>query len=210
MDAARTERALASLERGALAQLVVVNDLVDTSQIMRGKLRLDVRRINLATVLNEAAETVESAARAKRITLSVDVASDVATIDGDPDRLRQVFWNLLGNSVKFTPPGGSIDVVARRAGDVIRVEVSDSGCGINPAFLRYVFDRFRQGDASPSRPHGGLGIGLAIVRELVELHGGTVEAMSAGVERGSQFVVQLPAVVPRRDNESTSASAKLL
>ena len=202
MDAERTQQALASLERGARAQAAVVNDLLDISRIMRGILRLDIRRTNLPAVLSEAAETVESAVQAKNLSLSVNVAPDVSTIDGDPDRLRQVFWNLLSNSVKFTPPSGSVAVVARREEDVVRVEVSDTGCGIDPAFLPFVFDRFRQENGSSSRGYGGLGLGLAIVRELVELHGGTVEATSDGPDRGARFVVSLPAVVRRRENDT--------
>jgi signal transduction histidine kinase len=202
MDADRTQQALASLERGARAQAAVVNDLLDISRIMRGSLRLDIRRTNLPAILSEAAETVESAVQAKRLRLSLDVAPEVSTIDGDPDRLRQVFWNLLSNSVKFTPASGTIDVIARRENDVVRVEVNDTGCGIDPAFLPFVFDRFRQENGGAARGHGGLGLGLAIVRELVELHGGTVEATSAGHDRGAQFVVYLPAVVRRRENDA--------
>jgi PAS domain S-box-containing protein len=202
MDAERTQQALASLERGARAQAAVVNDLLDISRIMRGSLRLDIRRTNLPAILSEAAETVESAVQAKRLRLSLDVAPDVSTIDGDPDRLRQVFWNLLSNSVKFTPASGTIDVIARRENDVVRVEVNDTGCGIDPAFLPFVFDRFRQENGGAARGHGGLGLGLAIVRELVELHGGTVEATSAGHDHGAQFVVYLPAVVRRRENDA--------
>jgi signal transduction histidine kinase len=202
MDPDRTQQALASLERGARAQAAVVNDLLDISRIMRGSLRLDIRRTNLPAILSEAAETVESAVQAKRLRLSLDVAPEVSTIDGDPDRLRQVFWNLLSNSVKFTPASGTIDVIARRENDVVRVEVNDTGCGIDPAFLPFVFDRFRQENGGAARGHGGLGLGLAIVRELVELHGGTVEATSAGHDRGAQFVVYLPAVVRRRENDA--------
>jgi PAS domain S-box-containing protein len=206
MDAQRTQQALASLERGARAQAAVVNDLLDISRIMRGRLRLDVRRTNLPMVLNEAAETVESAVQAKRLNLSLTVAPDVSTIDADPDRLRQVFWNLLSNSVKFTPMDGSIDVVADRQGEIVRVEVTDTGCGIDPGFLPFVFDRFRQENGSAARGHGGLGLGLAIVRELVELHGGTVEAASDGLNRGATFVVYLPAVVRRREQDLESSA----
>jgi PAS domain S-box-containing protein len=206
MDAQRTQQALASLERGARAQAAVVNDLLDISRIMRGRLRLDVRRTDLPTVLSEAVETVESAVQAKRLKLSLTVAPDVSTIDGDPDRLRQVFWNLLSNSVKFTPVHGSIDVVAERQGEVIRVEVTDTGCGIDPTFLPFVFDRFRQENGSAARGHGGLGLGLAIVRELVELHGGTVEATSEGPNRGATFVVHLPAAVRRRGQDLQSSA----
>jgi signal transduction histidine kinase len=115
--------------------------------------------------------------------------------------LRQVFWNLLSNAVKFTPDHGSIEVIARREEGVLTVEVSDTGCGIEPAFLPFVFDRFRQANGSTTRPHRGLGLGLAIVRELVELHGGTVEARSDGVGCGARFVVRLPAIVRRRESD---------
>ena len=207
IDAERTEQALASLERGARAQATVVNDLLDISRIMRGSLRLDIRRTHLPSVLRDAAETVEAAVQAKRLRLDLHVAPDVSTIDADPDRLRQVFWNLLANAVKFTPSGGSIEVVAQRHADMVHVDVIDNGCGIDAAFLPFVFDRFRQQDGSPGRDHGGLGLGLAIVRELVELHGGTVEARSDGDHRGSRFVVRLPAVLRRREHDRPAASA---
>jgi PAS domain S-box-containing protein len=201
LDDERRHKALAALERSARAQAAVVNDLLDTSLIVRGTLRLDVRRTNLVKVLGEAAETVEPSAQLKGIALRLNVAPDVSTIDGDPDRLRQVFWNLLSNAVKFTPEGGLIEVSALRETDLIRVDVDDSGCGIDPAFVPFVFDRFRQANGSSSRPYRGLGLGLAIVRELVELHGGTIEATSAGQGRGSRFTVRLPAGVRRRESD---------
>ncbi|MEO7274361.1 MAG: ATP-binding protein [Vicinamibacterales bacterium] len=201
LDGARTHEALAALERSARAQAAVVNDLLDTSLIVRGALRLDVRRTNLHKVLTEAAETVQLLAEAKTIAMRLNVSDDVAMIDADPDRLRQVFWNLLSNAVKFTPEGGSIEVSALRQEDVIRVEVKDTGCGIDPAFVPFVFDRFRQANGSSSRAYGGLGLGLAIVRELVELHGGTVEAASDGPDRGANFIVRLPAGVRRREQD---------
>jgi PAS domain S-box-containing protein len=208
MDSERTRQALASLERGARAQATVVNDLLDISRIIRGNLRLEVRRTSLPEILKEAAETVEQAIQAKNINLRLNVADDVSILDGDPDRLRQVFWNLLSNSVKFTPAGGSIEMVARREGAVVHVEVTDTGSGIDPAFLPFIFERFRQADGSSTRGHGGLGLGLAIVRQLVELHGGTVEAKSEGPGRGAQFHVRLPAVVRRRENDLPVASGK--
>ena len=206
LDDERRQQALAALERSARAQAAVVNDLLDTSLIVRGALRLDVRRTNLARVLGEAVETVELSARSKKIALRLNVAADVSTIDGDPDRLRQVFWNLLSNSIKFTTDGGSIDVSARREADMIRVDVSDTGCGIDPAFVPFVFDRFRQANGSASRPYGGLGLGLAIVRELVELHGGSIEAQSEGQDRGSRFIVRLPAGLRRREQDASAES----
>jgi PAS domain S-box-containing protein len=201
LDDEDTQKALLALERGARAQAAVVDDLLDISRIVRGSLSLEVRRMNLPSILREATELVEPAVRAKEIDLQMNVAHDVATVDGDPDRLRQVFWNLLSNAVKFTPDHGSIEVIARREEGVLTVEVSDTGCGIEPAFLPFVFDRFRQANGSTTRPHRGLGLGLAIVRELVELHGGTVEARSDGVGCGARFVVRLPAIVRRRESD---------
>jgi PAS domain S-box-containing protein len=210
LDDERTHKALAAVERGARAQAAVVNDLLDLSRIIRGTLRLEVRRMSLPEVLRDASETVEPAVQAKHIDIRVRVDPDVATIDGDPDRLRQVFWNLLSNSVKFTPEGGSIEVVARREGGGVQVEVSDSGCGIHPEFLPYVFDRFRQADGSATRSHGGLGLGLAIVRELVELHGGKVEARSEGSGRGARFIVRLPAIVRTREKEELFSRSEVV
>jgi len=201
MDDERTQKALAALERSARAQATVMDDLLDISQIIRGKLRLAIRRTNLPEVLNEAAETVEPAVRAKSIDLRMHVDADVPTIDGDADRLRQVFWNLFSNAAKFTPEGGRIDVRARRDGDFVRVDVTDTGCGIDPAFLPYVFDRFRQENGSSKRVHRGLGLGLAIVREVVHLHGGTVQASSEGPSRGSTFIVRLPALMRKRKDD---------
>ena len=201
MDDERTQKALAALERSARSQATVMDDLLDISQIIRGKLRLAIRRTNLPDVLNEAVETVEPAVRAKSIDLRMHVDADVSTIDGDADRLRQVFWNLFSNAAKFTPEGGRIDVRARRDGDFVRVDVTDTGCGIDPAFLPYVFDRFRQENGSSKRAHRGLGLGLAIVREVVHLHGGTVQARSEGPSRGSPFIVRLPALVRKRKDD---------
>jgi len=206
MDDERTQKALAALERSARAQATVMDDLLDISQIIRGSLRLAVRRTNLPDVLNEAAETVEPAVRAKGIDLRMNVDADVSTIDGDADRLRQVFWNLFSNAAKFTPEGGRIDVRVRRDGDFVRVEVTDTGCGIDPTFLPYVFDRFRQENGSSKRAHRGLGLGLAIVREVVQLHGGTVQATSEGASRGSTFEVRLPALVRKRKEDVAQTS----
>jgi len=206
MDDARTHKALAALERSARAQATVMDDLLDISQIIRGTLRLATRRTSMPEVLTEAVETIEPVVRAKDISLHLNVEPDVSVIDGDADRLRQVFWNLLSNAVKFTPERGTIDVRARRDGDFVRVEVSDTGCGIDPAFLPFVFDRFRQENGSSKRAHRGLGLGLAIVREVVHLHGGTVEATSEGPSHGSTFIVRLPAVLRKRRDDAAQAA----
>jgi CheY-like chemotaxis protein len=182
------------IERNARSQTKLIEDLLDVSRITTGKLRLTVRPVALGPVVEAAIDAVRPAADAKQIALHTDLDGVAnATLPADPDRLQQVFWNLLSNAAKFTPAGGRIDVFLERAGDsAIRLGVRDSGAGIDPKFLPYVFDRFRQADSSSTRSHGGLGIGLTIVRHIVELHGGTVAADSAGEGRGSTFTVTLP------------------
>jgi signal transduction histidine kinase len=151
-----------------------------------------MQRTSVGDVLREACETVEPAVQAKHITLRVSVDPGLPPIDADPDRLRQVFWNVLSNAVKFTPTEGTIAAAAARDGDTIRVDVTDTGVGIAPDFLPFVFDRFRQGDSSDTRPYQGLGLGLAIVRHLVEAHGGTASAASEGRDRGTRITIHLP------------------
>jgi PAS domain S-box-containing protein len=201
LDEAGARRALDALDRSARAQAAVLNDIIDESRIVRGTLRLDIRRVQVGDIIRDALETVEPAAAAKRIRLVVDLGQGLPVIDADPDRLRQVLWNLLANAVKFTPEGGHIDITGRHLSDTIQVSVTDTGCGITPEFLPYVFDRFRQEDASPTRPHAGLGLGLAIVKHLVEAHGGTVSAESAGAGQGARFTVTLPAVIRHRTTD---------
>jgi PAS domain S-box-containing protein len=201
LDSERTKRAIAALERSARTQAAVLNDLLDVSRVIRGVMRLDVRRIRLTDVINEAIDTIEPAVMAKRLRLRVVVDDGISTVDADPDRLRQILWNLLSNAVKFTPDDGWIELEARREEPFIRIRVSDSGCGIEPQFLPFAFDRFRQAEPSGTRSHGGLGLGLAIVQHLVHLHGWTVEAASEGVGRGAQFTIRLPAIVRRRHQD---------
>jgi signal transduction histidine kinase len=207
MDAQRTEKALDALERSARAQTMVLNDLVDTSQMVRGALELRLRRIDVVTPLREALETLEPAAQAKELRVAFAAGEDLPQIDGDPDRLRQAFWNLLSNAIKFTAPGGRVDLTASQGGGQLVIEVRDDGRGIEPGFLPYVFDRFRQADASATRAHGGLGLGLAIVKHIVESHGGTVEASSDGTDRGACFTVRLPVVLRRRESDLTTRNA---
>jgi PAS domain S-box-containing protein len=202
LDEARTARALAALERSARAQAAVLNDLLDVSRIVRGALRLNIRRASVADVMREAVETVEPAVSAKRLDLRVTYDPDLPVIDADPDRLRQVFWNLLSNAVKFTPEGGTITVATTRDHEMVRTTIADTGDGIAQDFLPHMFDRFRQADASTTRRHGGLGLALASVRHLVEAHGGTVTGTSDGPGRGAEFIVSLPAVVRRRDTDT--------
>lgn len=180
------------IERNARAQTQIIEDLLDMSRIVSGKIRLDVQRIDLASVVRAAIDTVAPAANAKEIRLQAILDPKACDVSGDPNRLQQVFWNLLSNAVKFTPKGGAVQIILERVNSHVEVCVIDSGEGIAAEFLPNVFDRFRQADASTTRRHGGLGLGLAIVRQLVELHGGTVAAKSAGTGCGATFVVSLP------------------
>jgi PAS domain S-box-containing protein len=196
LDEQGVKKALDALERSAHAQATVLNDLVDTSRVVRGALRLELRQTAVMTPLGEAIETLEPAIKAKELRLGVTVQSTLPTIDADADRLRQVFWNLLSNAIKFTAVGGRIDVSARHADHEVVIEVSDNGQGIDPSFLPFVFEKFRQYDGSMTRVHGGLGLGLTIVRYVVESHGGAVEASSEGLGRGARFTVRLPITSP--------------
>jgi len=194
LDERRRQTAVETIDRNARAQTRLVNDLLDVSQAITGKLRLDVRDVDLVALVRGGVETLQPAAEAKRIRVEADIASGTFVVRGDPDRLQQVVWNLLSNSIKFTPAGGTVTVRLRRVeGDgVVDLIVADTGIGIAPAFLPHVFERFRQAEAGTTRPYGGLGLGLAIVRHIVELHGGSVLAESAGDARGSTFRVRLP------------------
>jgi len=187
-----TGRALESIERNARAQVQLLSDLLDISRAITGKLRLDSRALELVTSIESALESIRPAAEAKAITIDLHRDGTPSVVTGDPDRLQQVFWNLLSNAVKFTPKHGHIVVNVRRANSHVAVAVSDSGIGIRPEFLPYVFERFAQADTGSARAHGGLGLGLAIVRHLIELHGGSVSASSAGEGMGATFTVELP------------------
>src|SRR5829696_8034605 len=189
------------IERNARSQAKLIEDLLDVSRITTGKLRLNVRQTELGPVVRAAADAVRPAVEAKQIKIDCTLDAGDAVIHGDPDRLQQVFWNLFANAAKFTPPGGKISVRLEYAqgGEAVRMSVTDSGAGIDPKFLPYVFDRFRQADSSSTRSHGGLGIGLTIVRHIVELHGGTVHADSRGEGHGSTFHVNLPVKAVRAD-----------
>jgi PAS domain S-box-containing protein len=195
----KRERALETIERNARAQTQLIEDLLDVNRIVSGKLRLDVRPTHPVKVIESALEVVRPAAEAKGLQLQALLDPEVGLLQGDPNRLQQVVWNLLSNAVKFTPPGGRVTVCLSRGPSHVEIEVKDTGDGITASFLPHVFERFRQADASSTRRHGGLGLGLAIVRQLVELHGGTVEAHSAGQGLGATFIVRLPLVAPRPD-----------
>ena len=188
------KQGLDAIERNARAQAQIIEDLLDMSRIISGKVRLDVEQIDLPAVLNESIDTVRATAEAKGIRLHTLVDPRAGPISGDPDRLLQVFWNLLNNAIKFTPKGGQVEVLLERVNSHVEVSVIDTGEGIAPEFLPYVFDRFQQGDASTTRRHGGLGLGLAIVKQLVELHGGYVRVKSGGIGKGTSFTVHLPLI----------------
>ncbi|MFB3818964.1 MAG: PAS domain S-box protein [Candidatus Methylomirabilales bacterium] len=193
------QRAIDAIIRNAEQQKQLINDLLDLSSIAAGKLRLRVRPLDPAELLAAAVESIRPAAEAKGLRLVTNVPAAVDPVAGDPDRLQQVFRNLLANAVKFTPAGGHIEVGLEQAAAEAVVAIRDSGVGIAPDVLPHVFERFRQGDASMTRRHSGLGLGLALVRQLVELHGGSVHAASPGVDQGATFTVRLPALaVPLR------------
>ena len=187
-------RALESIERNARQQTALIEDLLEVSRIVSGKMRLDVRPCDLAAIVDAAVDVVQPAAAAKDIRLTIDLQRPAPTI-GDPDRLQQIVWNVLSNAVKFTAQGGRVEVrLTRDTG--YQIVVSDSGIGIQADFLPHIFQRFRQGDASATREYGGLGLGLAIVRQLVELHGGTVGVQSDGPGKGATFTIHLPSELP--------------
>lgn len=188
------ERAVETIYRNAKSQAQLVSDLLDVSRIISGKLRLDVRPVDLISIVTAAVDSIRPAADAKTIRLQTMLDSAAGPISGDADRLQQIVWNLLTNAVKFTPKGGRIQVTVRRVESHVEIVVSDSGVGISKEFLPYVFDRFRQADASTTRTQGGLGLGLSIVHQLVDLHGGSVGVYSEGEGKGATFTISLPFV----------------
>ena len=192
MDESTQTRALETIERNATLQARLIEDLLDVSRIMRGKTSLNISSVNLASTIEAAIDTVRLSAQAKSIELQSRIDPMVGLISGDPNRLQQVIWNLLSNAIKFTPSGGRVTIRLERKGTQAQIQVSDTGKGINADFLPHVFEYFRQADSSTTRTQGGLGLGLAIVRHLVELHGGIVTASSPGMEQGSTFTVTLP------------------
>ncbi|MDZ8056573.1 MAG: PAS domain S-box protein [Aulosira sp. ZfuVER01] len=195
LDEARTKQAIATIERNAKLQSELIEDLLDVSRILRGKLSLTVSPINLALTIQAAIETVRLAAEAKSIQIETRLDPGLRMVLGDSTRLQQVVWNLLSNAVKFTPPQGRVEVQLEQVGNQAQITVSDTGIGITPKFLPHVFEYFRQEDGATTRKFGGLGLGLAIVRHLVELHGGTVKAESRGEDLGATFTVRLPLIL---------------
>ena len=204
LNEANMERAVETIYRNAKSQSQLVADLLDVSRIISGKLRLDVRTVDLISIVNAALDSIRPAADAKTICLQTMLDPAAGPISGDADRLQQIVWNLLTNAVKFTPKGGKIQVKVQRVNSHVEIVVSDSGVGISKEFLPYVFDRFRQADASITRTQGGLGLGLSIVHQLVDLHGGTVAVQSEGEGKGATFTVTLPfiRVISQKEAES--------
>jgi signal transduction histidine kinase/ActR/RegA family two-component response regulator len=207
LDEATSRRALDVIERNARAQTQLVEDLLDVSRIVTGKVEIDVQVVDLRRLIEAAVDATRPAADAKGIRVQTTLEARAGAVSGDPHRLQQVFWNLLSNAIKFTPRGGHVHVEMRRAAAHVEIAVSDTGLGIKPEFLPFVFDRFRQADSSSTRPYGGLGIGLAIVRQIVELHGGRVRVASSGEGQGSTFTVELPATVVRAAGERLHPAA---
>ena len=201
-------RGLETIERNARAQNKLIEDLLEMSSIISGKVRLDMQRLDIASLVEAAVESVNPTAQAKGIIVQKTIDRRISPISGDFNRLQQVFWNLLSNAIKFTPRGGKIEISVEQLGLYLEIKISDSGLGITPEFIPYVFDRFRQADPSLTRQYGGLGLGLAIVKQLVELHGGTVRAESAGVGKGALFVVNLPLAIVSDNVKDDSLSVK--
>lgn len=209
LDELTTEKAINTIVRNAESQNRLIEDLLDVSRIISGKLRLEVMTIKPINIVESALETVRPAAEAKGIRIEIKGKSDISHISGDPNRLQQVIWNLLSNAIKFTPPEGEVRLEIERQEDFVEIRVRDTGVGIKEEFLPHVFDRFRQADASSIRKFGGLGLGLAIVRHITEMHGGTVHAFSEGENKGSTFVVRLPLVVQtEEEHEAMEARQK--
>jgi CheY-like chemotaxis protein len=192
MDEGKTSAALATIERNAQLQVQLIDDLLDISRILRGKLSLTVVPVDLPSVVAAALETVRLAAEAKGLKIQTIAAPEIRPVSGDAGRLQQVVWNLLSNAVKFTPPGGAVTVHLDQSATAVQLQVNDTGKGIKPEFLPYVFEHFRQEDGAITRKFGGLGLGLAIAKQIVEMHGGTIAVTSPGEHLGTTFTVQIP------------------
>jgi PAS domain S-box-containing protein len=213
MPADTVEKALDTIERNCRAQVQLVDDLLDVSRILSGKLQLQLSPLDVTKTVQQAVEVVRPTSQTRRIALVTHFERAPVLVLGDPDRLQQVLWNLLSNALKFTAPGGRVDVRVLREGDRAMIEVRDTGKGIRGDFLPYVFDRFKQADSSSTRQEGGLGLGLALVRSIVEMHGGAVDVVSEGSGRGATFIVSLPAreimPQPSHDRVGIATAARL-
>ncbi|HWT00010.1 MAG TPA: ATP-binding protein [Pyrinomonadaceae bacterium] len=207
LDERMAARAVDAIERNAASQNQLIGDLLDFSRIISGRMRLDVGRVELASVIEAAMDVVGPAAEAKGIRLQTTLDPKAGPVSGDYERLQQVMWNLLSNAVKFTPKGGRVQVRLARVNSSVEISVSDTGQGIAPEFLPYVFDRFRQADQTTTRRQAGLGLGMSITRHLVELHGGTIRAESPGEGQGTTFVVKLPVMIVHNAKQVPEADA---
>lgn len=192
LDEAKIVRALETIDRNVKWQAQLIEDLLDISRIVNGKMRLELKPLNLASVIHDAVDSIMPTAEAKGLRLQVVIDPGTGSVVGDYDRLQQVIWNLLANAVKFTPAGGRIRIELERGESQTEITVSDTGIGVNPQFLPFIFERFAQEDSSNTRAYGGLGMGLSIVKYIIELHGGTVRAASEGTGKGSAFTIMLP------------------
>jgi signal transduction histidine kinase/ActR/RegA family two-component response regulator len=210
LDEAMAARAVETIERNAKSQAQLVEDLLDVSRVIVGKLRLDIAPVDVASVINLAIDSIELAAESKGIKLEVTLDPTARRVSGDSDRLQQAIWNLLTNAIKFTPSGGRVEVRLERVGREAQIKVRDTGQGISQDFLPFIFDCFRQADGTSTRRHGGLGLGLALVRHLVELHGGTIEAASPGEGLGATFTIKLPLATAHERKEGQNHADKAL
>jgi len=208
LNAETTTRALETIERNARAQTKLIDDLLDVSRIITGKLRLNMRPTELMSVISAAIDAARPAANARNIELNVAQPEAACTVNGDPDRLQQIVWNLISNAIKFTHEGGNVSVQIECAESTVSLRVIDTGKGISAEFLPHVFDRFRQADSTTTRQHGGLGLGLAIVRQLIEMHGGTIRAESAGEGEGATFIAEFPLMKAADDDSQTTSMAR--
>lgn len=208
LDDPELGRAVDTIERNARAQSQLIDDLLDVSRITSGKLRIEPYRVDVCSVVTAAVEAARPSFEAKSIKFEVDMEAEGCFVAGDANRLQQVFWNLFSNAVKFTPANGRVLLKAQREANQVQISVSDTGIGISPQFLPYIFDRFRQADGSTTRTHGGLGLGLAIVKHLVQLHQGTVEVESLGEHQGSTFTITLPTVAALGDEDRDAMEAQ--
>jgi signal transduction histidine kinase/CheY-like chemotaxis protein len=207
LDEPQMSRAFETIERNARSQSQLIDDLLDVSRIITGKLQIEPRAVDLCTVIEAAIDAVRPASETKGVRFETALDPAACLVPGDANRLQQIFWNLFSNAIKFTPENGQVSVKLERVGSRVRVSVRDSGIGITPEFLPYIFDRFRQADGSTTRVHGGLGLGLAIVKHLVQLHNGEVEVASKGKDEGATFTVNLPLASPAASKSSESGAA---
>jgi signal transduction histidine kinase/ActR/RegA family two-component response regulator len=210
LDEETITRAVEIIERNAKSQAQLVEDILDVSRVITGKLRLSMEPVDVASAINAAIDSVQLAADSKGIQLEVTLDPSARHVSGDSSRLQQAVWNLLSNAIKFTPAGGRVRVRLERVNSNVQIKVSDTGEGIRPDFLPFIFDRFRQGDGSSTRRHGGLGLGLSIVRHLIELHGGIVHADSAGEGQGTTFTISLPLPISPKPVKSRKTKAEAL